>query len=111
MTAVHPEVQRQRRRAVSATESASTAPAVPSISRGHDVIRKHLKSLPNSPGVYRMIDDKGQVLYVGKAKNLKKRVTSYANLKGLTTRILGMVAATADMEFITTHTEVEAFAP
>tara|TARA_Y100001960_G_scaffold315389_1_gene380847 strand:- start:3038 stop:4813 length:1776 start_codon:yes stop_codon:yes gene_type:complete len=55
-----------------------------------------------------MIDEHGQVLYVGKAKNLKKRVASYANLKGLTTRIMGMVAATADMEFISTHTEVEA---
>ena len=108
MTVVQPEVQRPRHRAASASASESAAPVVTSITRGRSVIQTHLKTLPNSPGVYRMIDDKGQVLYVGKAKNLKKRVASYANLKGLTTRILGMVAATADMEFITTHTEVEA---
>ena len=108
MTVVQPEVQRPRHHAASASASESAAPVVTSITRGRSVIQTHLKTLPNSPGVYRMIDDKGQVLYVGKAKNLKKRVASYANLKGLTTRILGMVAATADMEFITTHTEVEA---
>jgi len=108
MTAIQPEVQRPRHRAASASTSETAAPVVPSITQGRSVIRMHLKTLPNSPGVYRMIDDKGQVLYVGKAKNLKKRVASYANLKGLTTRILGMVAGTVDMEFITTHTEVEA---
>ena len=108
MTAIQPQVQRPRQRAASASTSESVAPVVTSITRGRSVVQTHLKTLPNSPGVYRMIDDKGQVLYVGKAKNLKKRVASYANLKGLTTRILGMVAATADMEFITTHTEVEA---
>ena len=108
MTAVQPEIQRPRHRVVSGTESAGTEPAAPSITRGRDVIRAHLKLLPNSPGVYRMVDAKGQVLYVGKAKSLKKRVASYANSTGLTTRILGMVAATVDMEFITTHTEVEA---
>ena len=108
MTEIQQDVQRPRHRAASASQSTSREPATPSISRGRAVIRSHLKTLPNSPGVYRMIDEKGQVLYVGKAKNLKKRVASYANLKGLSTRILGMVAATADMEFITTHTEVEA---
>lgn len=108
MTAAQPEFQRQRRRAAIDTRSASTEPVVPSITRGREVIREYLKTLPNSPGVYRMIDSKGQVLYVGKAKNLKKRVASYANLTGLTTRILGMVSSTTDMEFITTHTEVEA---
>ena len=108
MTAIQPQVQRPRQRAASASTSESVAPVVTSITRGRSVVQTHLKTLPNSPGVYRMIDDKGQVLYVGKAKNLKKRVASYANLKGLTTRILGMVAATVDMEFITTHTEVEA---
>jgi excinuclease ABC subunit C len=108
MTAIQPQVQRPRQRAASASTSESVAPVVTSITRGRSVVQTHLKTLPNSPGVYRMIDDKDQVLYVGKAKNLKKRVASYANLKGLTTRILGMVAATVDMEFITTHTEVEA---
>ena len=108
MTAIRTEARRTRHRAVSSSGSAGAEPAVPSVKRGRDVIRAHLKTLPNSPGVYRMIDTKGRVLYVGKAKNLKKRVASYANSTGLTTRILGMVAATADMEFITTHTEVEA---
>ncbi len=108
MTAMQPEVQRLRHRAVSGSEGAGGKLAAPSITRGRDVIRVHLKTLPNSPGVYRMIDAKRQVLYVGKAKSLKKRVASYANSTGLGTRILGMVAATADMEFITTHTEVEA---
>ena len=108
MTAIRTEARRTRHRAVSSSGSAGAEPAVPSIRRGRDVIRAHLKTLPNSPGVYRMIDAKGRVLYVGKAKNLKKRVASYANSTGLTTRILGMVSATADMEFITTHTEVEA---
>lgn len=108
MTAIQPEARRTRHRVASGTGSAGAEPAVPSVTRGRDVIRAHLKTLPNGPGVYRMIDTKGRVLYVGKARSLKKRVASYANSTGLTTRILGMVAATVDMEFITTHTEVEA---
>ena len=108
MTAIQPEARRTRHRAASGTGSAGAEPAVPSVTRGRDVIRAYLKTLPNGPGVYRMIDTKGRVLYVGKARSLKKRVASYANSTGLTTRILGMVAATVDMEFITTHTEVEA---
>lgn len=108
MTAIQPEVRRTQHRAASGAGSAGAEPAVPSVTRGRDVIRTHLKTLPNGPGVYRMVDTKGRVLYVGKARSLKKRVASYANSTGLTTRILGMVAATADMEFITTHTEVEA---
>lgn len=108
MTATQSEARRTQHRAASGTGSAGAEPAVPSVTRGRDVIRAHLKTLPNGPGVYRMIDTKGRVLYVGKAKSLKKRVASYANSTGLATRILGMIAATADMEFITTHTEVEA---
>jgi len=75
---------------------------------GQSVILRHLKTLPGTPGVYRMIDAKGQVLYVGKAKSLKKRVVAYTKPYGLGGRIMRMVAATADMEFITTHTEAEA---
>jgi excinuclease ABC subunit C len=75
---------------------------------GVAVIDAHVKGLPGCPGVYRMIGDGGGVLYVGKAKNLKKRVASYTRLSGLSNRIRRMVARTAAMEFVTTHTEAEA---
>ncbi|MDP7540728.1 MAG: excinuclease ABC subunit UvrC, partial [Alphaproteobacteria bacterium] len=75
---------------------------------GRDVIRAAARHLPNRPGVYRMINGRGTVLYVGKAKNLKKRVTSYLNMTRHTNRIARMVLSTADLEIITTHTEVEA---
>ena len=75
---------------------------------GVEVIRGHLKTLPGSPGVYRMIDGKGNVLYVGKAKNLKKRVTSYTNLNRQSIRIKRMINMTRSMEFVSTHTEAEA---
>ena len=75
---------------------------------GPKVVARHLKNLPNSPGVYRMIGADGEVLYVGKARSLKKRVQSYTRLGGHTNRIARMIAATADMEFVTTQTETEA---
>ena len=75
---------------------------------GVAVIERYLKTLPAKPGVYRMIGVDGQVLYVGKAKVLKKRVASYTKQDKLSTRIRRMVALTASMEFVTTHTEVEA---
>ncbi len=75
---------------------------------GIGVIQRELKNLTSSPGVYRMIDKDGQILYVGKAKNLNKRVTSYTKTNGQSTRILRMVSLTNSMEFLTTHTEVEA---
>ena len=67
-----------------------------------------MKTLPDAPGVYRMMDAKGDVLYVGKAKSLKKRVASYAKTGGHTERIARMVADTAEMLFVTTASEVEA---
>ncbi|GGB35149.1 UvrABC system protein C [Roseibium aquae] len=67
-----------------------------------------MKRLPNSPGVYRMFDEKGDVLYVGKARNLKKRVTSYTRLQGQSNRIMRMILSTASMEFVVTRTEPEA---
>jgi excinuclease ABC subunit C len=76
--------------------------------RGHRCIQAYLKTLDNSPGVYRMLDDKGAVLYVGKARNLKKRVSSYAKASGHTARIARMISATASMMFLTTKTETEA---
>ena len=75
---------------------------------GAAVIRDYTKHLPASPGVYRMISDKGEVLYVGKARALKKRVISYTHVEKLPIRLQRMVAATASMEFVNTHTEVEA---
>ena len=79
-----------------------------SLMQGVEVIRNYLKLLPPNPGVYRMISEKEEVLYVGKAKNLKKRVTSYTNLNRQSTRIKRMVNMTRSMEFVTTHTEAEA---
>jgi excinuclease ABC subunit C len=78
------------------------------VRRGAAVIAEIVKRLPNGPGVYRMIDAKGDVLYVGKARSLKKRVASYARPVNLSTRILRMVQATAAMEFVSTRTETEA---
>src|ERR1041384_6498444 len=71
-------------------------------------IAAYLKTLPDGPGVYRMMDAKGDVLYVGKAKSLKKRVTAYAKSGGHTERIARMIAETAEMLFITTASEIEA---
>ncbi|MDA1286915.1 MAG: GIY-YIG nuclease family protein, partial [Proteobacteria bacterium] len=76
--------------------------------RGYLCVQSYLNSLDNSPGVYRMLDEKGAVLYVGKARNLKKRVSSYAKASGHTARIGRMVSATASMMFLTTKTETEA---
>ena len=62
---------------------------------GHAVIRDYLRRLDDSPGVYRMLDAKGEVLYVGKARNLRKRVSSYAKPTGHSSRIGLMISATA----------------
>jgi excinuclease ABC subunit C len=83
-------------------------PRDPKPQTGTSVIRAALRTFPSAPGVYRMLDVKGNVLYVGKAKNLRKRVTSYAGGGALSVRIQTMVGLTASVEIITTHTEVEA---
>ncbi|MEP2781939.1 MAG: excinuclease ABC subunit UvrC [Pseudoruegeria sp.] len=75
---------------------------------GHELIQSQLKLLDNSPGVYRMLDPQGRVLYVGKARSLKKRVSNYANTQGHSGRILRMISETASMMFLTTRTETEA---
>jgi excinuclease ABC subunit C len=75
---------------------------------GRAAIARAVKHAPSAPGVYRMIDGKGEVLYVGKAKNIKKRVTAYARPVGHDSRITRMIAATVTMEFVTTATETEA---
>jgi excinuclease ABC subunit C len=79
-----------------------------SIEAGATVIRRFWKTLPNAPGVYRMLDAAGEVLYVGKARKLKARVASYTRGHGHSNRIARMIAETASMEFVTTETETEA---
>jgi len=76
--------------------------------KGADRIAAYLKTLPDAPGVYRMLNAAGDVLYVGKAKSLKKRVASYARGGVHTDRLTRMVAETAEMIFVTTASETEA---
>ena len=75
---------------------------------GPDVIKAFVKTLPAAPGVYRMIDAKGEVIYVGKARSLKSRVSNYTRFEGNSIRISRMIAATSSMEFVRTETESEA---
>jgi excinuclease ABC subunit C len=75
---------------------------------GRAVIARHAKLAPSSPGVYRMIDATGDVLYVGKAKNIRKRIIAYTRPTGYDPRIERMIAATAALEFVSTATETEA---
>lgn len=83
--------------------------AAPSaLKAGIEVIADFAKHLPNRPGVYRMFDRAGEVLYVGKAKSLKNRVTAYARGMAHTNAVARMIAETANMEFVTTGTETEA---
>jgi excinuclease ABC subunit C len=82
-----------------------TAPTAP---KGVAVIEQALQTMPLSPGVYRMLDARGEALYVGKAKSLKKRVYSYTQVSRLNERLRRMVSETVAMEIVTTHTEAEA---
>jgi len=84
------------------------AAAAGPLAAGRAVILNHAKLAPSSPGVYRMIDAKGDVLYVGKAKNIRKRIIAYARPTGYDPRIERMIAATAALEFVSTATETEA---
>ena len=83
-------------------DSAKTPPT------GYQVIQSYLRTLDNSPGVYRMLDAQSRVLYVGKARSLKKRVANYAKPTGHSGRITRMIRDTASMMFLTTRTETEA---
>lgn len=83
-----------------------TAPA-PRL-RGHALIADYVSRLDTSPGVYRMLNERQEVLYVGKARNLKARVTNYTRLNGHSARIDRMIRETASMMFLTTRTETEA---
>ncbi|MCT4607640.1 MAG: excinuclease ABC subunit UvrC [Pelagimonas sp.] len=76
--------------------------------KGHQVIHAYLRTLDASPGVYRMLDEQSRVLYVGKARNLRARVSNYARLSGHSRRIERMISETTSMMFLTTRTETEA---
>ncbi|HXC27059.1 MAG TPA: excinuclease ABC subunit UvrC [Stellaceae bacterium] len=78
------------------------------IANGAAIIRAVLKNVPAAPGVYRMLDRKGDAIYVGKARNLKARVQSYTHPLGLSNRTRRMVADTAALEIVVTQTEAEA---
>ncbi len=78
------------------------------LARGAATIAEAVKTLPATPGVYRMLDRRGDALYVGKAKNLKKRVATYSQAGKLPRRLQRMVADTVAVEVVTTHTEIEA---
>ncbi len=78
------------------------------LATGRAAIAQAARHAPNGPGVYRMLDAEGAVLYVGKAKSIKKRVLSYTRPVGHTNRIARMIAATVSMEFVSTRTEPEA---
>ena len=75
---------------------------------GADLIKAELRNLPTAAGVYRMLNDAGDVLYVGKAKSLRKRVQAYANPERQSIRMRRMIAETRALEVVTTHTEAEA---
>ena len=87
--------------------SASEEPEAEKLA-GADIIRDFVTRLPTKPGVYRMYDGKGDVIYVGKARNLKNRVSNYARLSGHSNRIAAMIGLTQHMEFVTTESEAEA---
>jgi len=78
------------------------------LASGRAAIASFAKLAPSASGVYRMIDAQGDVLYVGKAKNIRKRVTAYARPTGHDSRISRMIAATVSLEFVSTKTETEA---
>jgi excinuclease ABC subunit C len=89
-----------------AAQSDSAPPG--SLAQGVAVLVKAVNTLPNGPGVYRMLSRKGDALYIGKAKSLKKRVTSYCLPAKLPRRLQRMIASTVALEVVTTHTELEA---
>lgn len=78
------------------------------ILRGQACIQSYLVTLDHSPGVYRMLNERSEVLYVGKARNLRARVSNYARATGHSSRIARMISETASMMFLTTRTETEA---
>jgi excinuclease ABC subunit C len=90
------------------SDAATDERAHPLPDGGRTAIAASLKHAPSTPGVYRMLDAAGDVLYVGKAKSIRKRISSYVRPTGHDSRIARMIAATASVEFVTTRTETEA---
>jgi excinuclease ABC subunit C len=91
------------------SEDGVDAVAEGTLSAGHAAIEKAVRLAPTSPGVYRMLNAANDVLYVGKAKNVRKRLSSYARVNApLPARILRMIAATVSVEIVSTTTETEA---
>lgn len=86
----------------------TVASAQPDLEAGIAAIRETVKTLKPKPGVYRMLDTRGDVLYVGKARSLKARVANYTQVKQLTNRLQRMVSQTRSMEIVTTNSEAEA---
>ena len=76
--------------------------------KGQEIIKFISKTLPEKPGVYQMENEEGKILYIGKAKNLAKRVVNYTSLRNLTRRLQRMVSLTKQMNFFVTNTEIEA---
>src|SRR5438445_3470317 len=91
-----------------APEEPTEAVAEGPLAVGHAAIENAVRLAPTSPGVYRMLNAANDVLYVGKAKNVRKRLTSYARPTGQPVRIERMIAATASVEIVSTTTETEA---
>src|SRR5215203_445095 len=89
-------------------DSSLMAEASGPLAAGRAALLRHAKLSPSAPGVYRMLDAVGEVLYVGKAKNIKKRITSYTRPTGHDSRIERVIASTSTMEFVSTATETEA---
>ncbi|MEM5476337.1 excinuclease ABC subunit UvrC [Pacificibacter sp. AS14] len=89
------------------TEDTQSHP-VKDVPKGHKVIEGYLRQIDGSPGVYRMLDPEHNVLYVGKARHLKNRVSNYARIHGHSARIARMISETSQMMFLTTRTETEA---
>lgn len=90
------------------SEAADEASTPENVARGVEVIRAQLKHAPASAGVYRMLGESGEVLYVGKARSIKKRLASYARGQGHSNRITRMISLTASLVFVSTRTEAEA---
>ncbi|WP_370033119.1 excinuclease ABC subunit UvrC [Qipengyuania mesophila] len=86
----------------------TVASAQPDLEAGITAIRETVKTLKPRPGVYRMLDTRGDVLYVGKARSLKARVANYTQIKGLSNRIQRMISQCRTMEIVTTNSEAEA---